>query len=136
LIAYGLYKIAKREWATDLYERERRTPTDADLANYARSWTPSMIEGKIAEAGAILSAYADNVVQAATPAIEKAALQGSLGRAIGYGIAANLAYTLLLVVFVVILKLYGVDILGLAEKIGPPSSPSALQPPPALRTTP
>lgn len=130
LIAYGLYKIAKREWATDLFERENRAPTEADLAAYVHTWTPSQFDGKRAEARSILSAYADDVVEAAAPGIEKAALRGSWARAIGYGIAANIVYTLLLIVILLILKSQGVDVLGLAEKIGPPAAATAPEPAP------
>jgi hypothetical protein len=120
LVAYGLYKRAKREWTADLFKRDGRSPTETELAAYERTWTRSQIDGKRAEAEIALSEYADNVVRAATPAIEKRVLKGGIWRAVGYGIAANLAYTLLLIGFVVVLRLFGVDIIGLAEKIGPP----------------
>ncbi len=107
------------------FEKDRRSPTEADLAAYERTWTPSQIDGKRAEAEIALSEYADKVVEAATPAIEKRVLHGGFWRAVGYGVGANLAYTLLLIVFVVVLKLFGVDIIGLAQKIGPPLQQSA-----------
>ena len=34
IVAYGLYKIAKREWAREIGERAQRNPTDAELAAY------------------------------------------------------------------------------------------------------
>jgi hypothetical protein len=120
IVAYGLYKIAKREWATDLFEREGRAPTSPDLEGYIRTWTLSQIEGKREQAETILAEYANAVVEAATPDIQKEALRGSFWKAIGYGIAANVFYTLLLVVIVLVLKWVGVDILGLLEK-APPS---------------
>jgi hypothetical protein len=118
LVAYGLYKIAKREWATELFEAENRPPKEDELAAYVRTWTPSQIDGKREQAATILAQYADAVVEAATPAIEKVALRGSLWRAVGHGVAANVLYTLLLILILWVLKWAGVDLLGLAEKIG------------------
>lgn len=115
LVAYGLYKIAKKEWAADLFERRGRSPTPEELAEYVRVWTPAQIEGKRAEAKTVLSEYADDVVEAATPGIEKAALKGSGLSAIGYGLLVNFFYTLILIGVVVILKWAGVDLLGLWE---------------------
>jgi hypothetical protein len=120
IVAYGLYKIAKREWATDLFGREKRTPTEADLEGYIRTWTPSQIEGKREQAETILAQYANAVIEAASPDIQKEALKGSLWKAVGYGIATNVLYTLLLIAIVLVLKWAGVDILGLLEKAGPP----------------
>jgi hypothetical protein len=117
LVAYGLYKIAKREWASELFEREGQSPSPEELAGYGRFWTPAQIEGKRAEAKSVLSEYADDVVEAAAPGIEKAALKRSVWRAIAYGLLANFVYTVLLIVVVIILKLAGVDLLGLAQKI-------------------
>jgi hypothetical protein len=118
LVAYGLYKIAKREWASELFDAENRPPREDELAAYVRTWTPSNIEGKREQAETILAQYADAVVDAATPGIEKEALRGSLWRAVGYTIAGNVLYTLLLILIAVVLKWAGVDLLGLAEKIG------------------
>jgi hypothetical protein len=118
LVAYGLLKIAKREWASELFDAENRPPREDELAAYVRTWTPSNIEGKREQAETILAQYADAVVDAATPGIEKEALRGSLWRAVGYTIAGNVLYTLLLILIAVVLKWAGVDLLGLAEKIG------------------
>jgi len=120
LIAYGLYKIAKREWALDLFKDEHRSPSETDLGAYVRTWTPSQIDGKREQAPTILAQYANEVVEAAAPEIEKQALKGNFWRTIGYGVLTNLAYTALLIAFVFGLKLCGVDVLGLAEKIGRP----------------
>lgn len=118
LVAYGLYKIAKREWASELFAGENRPPKEDELAAYVRTWTPSQIDGKREQAETILAQYAEAVVAAATPAIEKEALRGRFWRFVGHGIAANVLYTLLLILIAVILKWAGVDLLGLAEKIG------------------
>lgn len=120
LIAYGLYKIAKREWALGLFDDHQRSPSPDDLSAYARTWTPSQIDGKREQARTILAQYANEVVEAAAPGIEKEALKGSFWRTIGYGVLTNLAYTALLILLVFALKLSGVDVLGLAEKIGKP----------------
>jgi hypothetical protein len=45
-IAYGLYKIAKREWVSEFRARERRKPTDAELDSYVSTWTASQLQGQ------------------------------------------------------------------------------------------
>ena len=81
------------------------------------TWTAFNVDGARERAESILADYASSVVESATPDIQKDALRGSAWRAIGFSVAANVLYTLLLIFVVVILKFSGVDLLGLAEKI-------------------
>ncbi len=118
LIAYGLYKTAKREWASGVWENQRRRPNESELAAYERTWTSSQIEGKRDQARNILSVYADNVIEAATPAIEKDALQGTGVRAVLYGLLTNLIYTLILIGVALGAKYAGIDLLGIVTKVG------------------
>jgi hypothetical protein len=63
IVAYGLYKIAKREWAVEL----GHPPSEAELAAYIQTWTASQIKGKREQAETILAQYANSVIEAATP---------------------------------------------------------------------
>ncbi len=123
LIAYGLYKKAKQEWASDHFARENRSPNDGELTAYIRTWTPSQVEGKRVEAANALAEYASEVVESARPQILKEALQGSVGRALWLGILTNFVYTLILIGLVILLKWAGVDLLALWEKASPPVTP-------------
>ena len=118
LIAYGLYKTAKREWAAGIWDREHRPPNESELAGYERTWTASQIDGKRDQARNILSVYADDVVEAAAPAIEKEALRGSGVRVILYGLLTSLIYTLILLGVALGAKYAGIDLLGIVTKVG------------------
>src|SRR3954468_18878418 len=69
LIAYGLYKTAKREWARELQKREGRKPNDDELLAYIRSWTPSQLENVQERARQALAEYAAAVIEAEQPRI-------------------------------------------------------------------
>ena len=63
LVAYGLYKIAKQEWASALWKTENRVPTHDELAACVRTWTASSVEGARERAEMILADYASTVVE-------------------------------------------------------------------------
>lgn len=117
LVAYGLYKIAKREWATALWTRENRKPTDGELAAYIQTWTPSRLEGTRKEAKLVLSAFAGTVVEDAAPAIREEALRGTWTRTVVQGLVAALLYTLILVAVAFVLRWSGVDLLSVFSAV-------------------
>lgn len=117
LVAYGLYKVAKREWALDVWDRQGRKPSEDELSAYSASWTESRLKGLEQEAQTVLARFAESVVEANEPSIREDALKGTTSRAILQNMSASFLYTLLLLLLVVILAFFGVDILGLIEKI-------------------
>ncbi len=119
LIAYGLYKIAKREWAQQIQEREGRQPTPDEQAAYIATWTESRLRGLEQQADSTLAAFGEVVVNAATPGIREDAIRGTSGKSIRLSIAANFIYTLLLIAVALILKWSGIDLIGLLEKARP-----------------
>ncbi|WP_244536895.1 hypothetical protein [Methylobacterium brachiatum] len=121
MIAYGLYKVAKREWAKGIWETEGRKPTDDELNAYARTWTPSRLEGLQDQADSSLAGFANTAVAAAAPAIREDALRGTTGQAIRTSVIANGVYTLILILVAVILYLAGIDIVGFVQKFRPPN---------------
>ena len=114
LVAYGLCKIAKREWTSGFHERQAGPPSIADIDAYHASWTASMIYGKQAEADAILRDYGSTIIAAEKPRIVEDALHGTSIRAMAVNIGSAFLYTLILVGIVVVLRFAGVDILSLA----------------------
>ncbi len=111
VIAYGLYKHAKREWVSSFYERHSRGPEDEELATYVRTWTPSRIEGLRSEARNILAEYAGEVLREAEPAIIRNALRGQFWRGVWPSMVATLLYSVTLVVLYIVLSNLGVDVL-------------------------
>jgi hypothetical protein len=76
IIAYGIYKTAKREWVIDFKEREERSPTEAELKAYVSSWTESRIDGAKQNAAQVIAEFAQTVVDEQEPRILRSALQG------------------------------------------------------------
>ncbi|WP_174280367.1 hypothetical protein [Sphingomonas bacterium] len=114
LIAYGLYKIAKREWV-QLTSANGKPPTPAELKAYQETWTPANIASKRAEADQVLRSYSDEVVRQERPRIIEEALRGSFWNSVLVNIVSAFIYTLILIALVVVLKVAGVDLLSIAN---------------------
>lgn len=113
IVAYALYKRAKREWASDLRTRGGSKPSEVQLSDYMRSWTPSRLEGLKTEAAGILAEFADYVVQAQEPRILRDAVKGKFWRGVGTSMAANFFYTVILILAALVLARTQPDILSI-----------------------
>jgi hypothetical protein len=120
LVAYGLYKIAKREWTQKIWQEKHRKPTEEELAGYADTWTEQQLLDKVTAAQSALVVYGESVVDDARPNILAEALRGSGWKAFWISLAAAAAYTLALLAIALILKASGVDVIGVIDKIGRP----------------
>lgn len=118
MVAYCLYKIAKREWATDFFERTGRKPNAGELDEYIRTWTNTRIAGAQKEADAVLLAFASSVIDENTPRIREDALRGTFWTAVWNSMVAASLYTLCLIGLVVILRFAGIDLLSIFQSIG------------------
>ena len=112
LVAYGLYKIAKREWASDIATRHGRKPSEDELEAYMRTWTPSQLKTLQERAAQVLAEYADTVIQEEEPRILQDALRGSFWRGVWPSMLASFFYTLLLIGIALILAVSGIDFIG------------------------
>lgn len=112
LVAYGLYKQAKREWAAKIRSRESRGPTDAELRDYVNSWTESRLDGLIHQAEQWLGGYADEVISAQRPYIERDALKGSFGRGLLQSALGTLLYTSVLLLLYAVIYFAGIDVIS------------------------
>ncbi|HVV95434.1 MAG TPA: hypothetical protein VHD15_18645 [Hyphomicrobiales bacterium] len=117
LIAYGLYKVAKREWAQAIAEREHRPPTAEELQAYIATWTLSQLEGKRKEASDLLARFSRVVIEAAKPEIREDALRGRFWTTVWQAIFANALYTVFLIAIAFILSIAGIDILGIFTRL-------------------
>jgi hypothetical protein len=116
LVAYGLYKKAKREWSKNFVEQNGRQPTDPERLSYMSSLTDATVHAYNARATEVLASYAESVVNDATPRIREDALRGTFVKNVGVNISANIIYTILLIAFALILKFNGVDLLSISDK--------------------
>ena len=117
LLAYSLYKVAKREWATEQWETRQARPTPEEMTAYTKTWTRSLVDAKLAEAESMLAAYAEAVIIDATPRIREDAVRGTFGKDLLTALAAAFIYTLLLIGAAAILEFAGVDIEGIIGKV-------------------
>lgn len=113
MVAYSLYKIRKREWATEFYRRESRKPDNDELTSYIRTWTPSLIKGTKSEAANIVASFAASIVEQNTASIREDALRGTFWSGVWKNIFASGLYTLILVGLVVIGQISGVDLMSI-----------------------
>ena len=114
LIAYGLYKVAKREWVQRT-SAGGRPPSSAELKAYHETWTPANIASKQAQADAVLRSYSDEAIKQERPSIVEEALRGTFWWSVTTNIVSAFLYTLILLGIVVVLKKTGVDILSIAS---------------------
>ena len=123
MVAYGLYKQAKREWTTTHFGRYGRKPTEAELAAYIDTWTPSMIENLRVQADGVVLAFGGSLVEQNAPAIREEALRGTTLKAVGISILSAFLYTLLLIALLIVLRVAGVDLLSILTAVSPPNTP-------------
>ncbi|HSP23935.1 MAG TPA: hypothetical protein VLQ65_02045 [Saliniramus sp.] len=113
LIAYALYKRAKREWAARIRSRHGRGPSSTELSDYVETWTPSRLSSLRAEAASALAGYANYVIVSEEPRILKDALRGTFWPSILRSMVAAAIYTLALIALAIIAARAGVDLLGI-----------------------
>ena len=85
IIAYGLYKQAKREWSSEIRSQKQRGPNNDELKAYVASWTDSRIDGLRTEAAEILASFSGYVIENERPNILKDALRGRFWRGVWQG---------------------------------------------------
>lgn len=147
MIAYALYKQHKREWLLKFEARERRRPTPPEVLLFVEAQTQSQLLRLRQTAEFVLSEYSETIVEIEKPSIQRAALETELANAtkgtlskiegnsrwykqIGTGIASAAAWSIILLVLLLVLAVFGVDVLSASEKIHPvfEHSPASHQP--------
>lgn len=120
-IAYGLYKQAKREWLIAFHSENQRSPSLKELNAYNKTWTDTSLQALRENAESALSAYADTIIDVATPEIEAEALK--VGRPIWkdllIGASSALTYSLLLIVASYLIQVFGNDIADAYRSLSP-----------------
>ncbi|WP_375391271.1 hypothetical protein [uncultured Sphingomonas sp.] len=114
MVAYAIYKTSKREWIQSFNAERGRDPEPAELAAYAATWTPQLIQNATDAATSALAEYASGAIDEARPAILKDALKGNAVRSILLNMLSALLYTLALIAIVLVLKKSGVDLLSIS----------------------
>ena len=132
LTAYALYKKHKREWARDIEAQTGHLPTqEQNVAFFKVVGTTDQLERYRKDARDILLAYADQMVDAARPAIEARAIEGRIEAAsqrieastsfwtnVKSGIVSTLINTAVLLLLAVGIRLLGIDLLSAYQALG------------------
>jgi hypothetical protein len=133
LIAYSLYKQSKRDWLIDHEQKHGRRPTDDEVRIFVSAFTANELKRLREQASNMLSAYASYVIEQASPGLIEQArkdhlialvddrlgemrAQGRWWRQMIAGAMSAFAYSVLLLLLLVIIRLVGVDLMGLAQR--------------------
>ncbi|MEL4073431.1 hypothetical protein WKW50_25335 [Ochrobactrum sp. GPK 3] len=125
IVAYGIYKNAKREWASAFKREKKRAPTPQELRAYHASWTPTQIENARKSAEQLLSQHAKTVVEKEETRILRKALKGNFWMSVWQSILANSLYTIILIALTFIVSRAGVDLLGIFTRARERSEPES-----------
>jgi hypothetical protein len=133
LTAYALYKRHKRSWATEFEVKNSSKPKPEDDAAFARAVsTPDQLDRYRKDAQDILIAFANQTVddarreiseEAITARIERAAReignQGSFKNQVLNGVTSTAITTLVLIILVIGIRLFGIDLIDGIGSIQP-----------------
>jgi hypothetical protein len=126
LLAYALYKQRKRAWLVDFISQQDREPTEDEERSFLiGETTSSRLNDYRKQAEAILASYGDEIIQSATPAVQRDAIAGRIENALVWykqipgGLVAAFAYTLILIGLVLVLKFAGIDLLSILNAAKP-----------------
>ncbi len=117
LVAYGLYKVSKREWVSEFRQRKGRSPNGEELTEYTRTWTSTRLNGVRDAASQALVGYADYVTEKARPEILRDALKGRFWQDIIKNMMASFFYTVLLILIAIVLAKAGIDLIGIFKSV-------------------
>lgn len=117
MVAYGIYKTAKREWISTFEADNNRSPNGDELVAYGSTWTSQLIQNANDAATSALAEFAAGAIDEARPNILKDALKGGAVRTVLLNMLSGLLYTLALIGVVVVLKASGVDILSISSSV-------------------
>ena len=107
IIAYGMYKISKREWITEHREQVGAAPGDDDMRKFALAQTNTNLDGYRAQAEQILASYAEALLAEERPKIIKDALRGTFWSSVWSSIVATFIFSIILICMVIIAEKLG-----------------------------
>lgn len=107
LIAYGIYKISKRQWVTKFKDDTGARPDESQMRHFASTQTDTNLDGYRAQAEQLLAAYAEVILLEARPKIIKDALHGQFRSSILASIIASFVFSLILLGVALIAAWFG-----------------------------
>jgi len=118
MVAYAIYKNAKKEWVLGIQEQHGREPTQEELAAYAATWTPQLLANATDSARSALAEFASVAIDDARAGIVEEALRGGSVKSVLLSMLAALLYTVALVLVVIVLKAAGIDLVSIVGAVG------------------
>lgn len=125
IIAYGLYKQAKREWAADIRDDKQRGPSREELEAYVASWTSSRVDGLRTEAAEILASFSGYVIENERPNILKDALRGRFWVGVGESVIGAVCFSVFLILLYLFLDYFGLPLPSLGSSALPAAAGEA-----------
>jgi len=131
LVAYGIYKRAKRAWASRLWARDKRPPNEDDLRRYVDTWTDDRLEALVVEARSSLADFGASMISEQEPAIREEAVAGEIRKSlaiflestkmswrkffddVGLSLLGAFFYIVLLILMVLVFRYAGVDLIDI-----------------------
>lgn len=110
LVAYGLYKVAKREWLIAFCAEHNRKPNEEECRAYARTQTGAALEGYQSKATIVVAAFSNTIIEDEKPGIVADALKGSFWSSFWPSYISSFAFAVSLIVIVVILNYFGLPL--------------------------
>jgi hypothetical protein len=102
IVAYGLYKIGKRQWIVQFRREFGRRPTDTEVRAHGKTQVETVLDGYRTQAASIVAAYTGTVLDSERPKIVAEARKGSFKQSFwpSYVASAAFAATLAILAFV------------------------------------
>jgi hypothetical protein len=111
-ICYAYYKIAKREYVGNFFEKNARHPDESEMRVYIASWTDSRIEGLKTEANTVLSEFSSYIIGRERPKIVEEVLKHrSFIRDALVAFSGAFFYSIALLLFALVLHFFDIDVL-------------------------
>ncbi len=107
LIAYGIYKEAKRDWVRSYRKRTGQAPDEAAHKAFADTQNAAVLEAYRSEASQIATDHVEDVVKARTPRIVQEAVKGSFAISFWSSLLANVVFATVLLLLALISAVVG-----------------------------
>ena len=110
IVAYGIYKIGKREWVLEFIEENQRRPTPDEYRAHAKGQTQTVLDGYRSNALRLVSAYSSAAIERERPNIVADARKGTFKRAVWSSYVASAAFAASLIGLYFLLLFMGVPL--------------------------
>ncbi|MCZ8373771.1 MAG: hypothetical protein O9342_00230 [Beijerinckiaceae bacterium] len=111
MVAYGIYKLGKREWIQSFVAEKGRRPTPEEVRGYAEAMqTETQLGNLRSRADQVLGTFAQSVIADEKPRIVEEALRGSFMQAFWPSFVSSVVFAVLLIIIGLFAAMNGIGI--------------------------